>query len=307
MRALRVWVLAALISGTASAVPPPAPLPRAGPTIEIGDVYRFYRIYDAAGGHPTAAQLQHDYLEQGSPGLKHLAEARNVTGARIAEAIEKRPEIYTGARRCMAVLPRVRTRLRGALVKLAQLYPDARFPPVTIAIGRGKPVAIGGPEHGVQVGLEALCITDALNADTEERFVHVIAHEYAHVQQLIDDDHPTVLEGSLLEGATEFTAELISGSVAYTNLSAFAKGREQEIETQFVPDEGSLDTSRWLYNGPGKPDWPQDLGYWVGYRICKSYYQHAADRRHALGDILEMTDPPRFVAQSGWYPGIVLK
>jgi len=293
--------------GAAAAAPGPMPLPKGGPTIEIGDVYRFYRIYDAAGGHPTAEQLQHDYLDVGSAGLRHLAEARNVTGARIAEAIGKRPEIYTGARRCMAVLPRVRVRLRAALLRLAQLYPQARFPPVTIAVGRGKPVAIGGPEHGVQVGLEALCATDMLNGDVEDRFVHVIAHEYAHVQQLIDDDHPTVLEGSLLEGAAEFTAELISGEVANANLIAFATGRERQIETQFVPDEGSLDTSRWLYNGPGKPDWPQDLGYWVGYRICKSYYQHAADRRHALGDILEMTDPPLFLAKSGWYPGIVLK
>jgi hypothetical protein len=306
MRAL-VLCFTALSCGTALAVPPPAPLPKAGPTIEIGDVYRFYRIYEAAGGHPSAGQLQHDYLEQGSPGLQHLAAARNVTGARIAEAIEKRPELYTGARRCLAVLPRVRARLRAALVKLGQLYPQARFPPVTIAVGRGKPVAIGGPEHGVQIGLEALCAADTLNPDVEERFVHVIAHEYAHVQQLIDDDHPTVLEGSLLEGAAEFTAELISGEVSNANLIAFARGRERDIETQFVADENSLDLSHWLYNGPGKPDWPQDLGYWVGYRICKSYYQHAADARHALGDILEMTDPPLFVAKSGWYPGIVLK
>ncbi|MDE2137711.1 MAG: lytic murein transglycosylase [Gammaproteobacteria bacterium] len=298
--------LAALVCGTVLAVPLPAPLPRAGPTIEIGDVYRFYRIYEAAGGHPTAGQLQ-EYLDHGSPGLKHLAAARNVTAARMAEAIEKRPELYSGARRCLPVLPRVRDRLRASLVKLAQLYPEARFPPVTIAVGRGKPVAIGGPGHGVQVGLEALCASDTLNADVAERFVHVIAHEYAHVQQLIDDDHPTVLEGSLLEGAAEFTAELVSGEVSNTNLSAFARGRERDIETQFVRDEESLDTSRWLYNGPGKPDWPQDLGYWVGYRICKSYYQHAADRRHALADILEMADPPLFVAKSGWYPGIVLK
>jgi hypothetical protein len=54
-------------------------------------------LHEAAGGHPTAAQLQHDYLDRGSPGLKHLAGARNVTGARIAEAIEKRPARASGA------------------------------------------------------------------------------------------------------------------------------------------------------------------------------------------------------------------
>ena len=39
-----------------------------------------------------------------------------------------------------------------------------------------------------------------------------------------------------------------------------------------------------------------DLGYWVGYRIVKSYYQHAADKRRAIRDILEMSDPKAFLA-----------
>jgi hypothetical protein len=54
------------------------------PTLHIEDVDRFYKVYDAAGGHPTADQLQHDYLDPGSDGLHHFAKVRNITGARIA-------------------------------------------------------------------------------------------------------------------------------------------------------------------------------------------------------------------------------
>jgi uncharacterized protein YjaZ len=64
------------------------------------------------------------------------------------------------------------------------------------------------------------------------------------------------------------------------------------------------DLSKWLYNGT--MDKPGDLGYWIGYRIVKSYYQHAADKRRALREILEMTNPKAFLATSGWYPGIRL-
>jgi uncharacterized protein YjaZ len=46
-------------------------------------------------------------------------------------------------------------------------------------------------------------------------------------------------------------------------------------------------------------------GYWVGYRIVKSY-QHASDKRQAFREILQMTDPKAFLAKSGWYPGIHL-
>ena len=31
-----------------------------GPVIRIEDVARFYKVYDAAGAHPTAEQLQRD-------------------------------------------------------------------------------------------------------------------------------------------------------------------------------------------------------------------------------------------------------
>jgi hypothetical protein len=49
------------------------------------DVERFYKIYDAANGLPTAEQLQRDYVDTGSEGLHTLARLRKVTGARIAE------------------------------------------------------------------------------------------------------------------------------------------------------------------------------------------------------------------------------
>jgi uncharacterized protein YjaZ len=108
----------------------------------------------------------------------------------------------------MDVLPAVRQRAEAVLRTLGRLYPEAKFPPVTIAVGRGKPVAIGSPVSGVQIGLEALCATEWLNPNVEDRFVHLIAHEYAHVQQvqaLVDDEHPTVLAMSIIEGAAEFT------------------------------------------------------------------------------------------------------
>ena len=295
-------------SGAAQKEPSTAVLPAAGPTIHIEDVGRFYEIYDDAGGHPTADRLQRDYIDSGSDGLHQFAKVRNITGKRIAETLATHPTIYSDAKRCMAVLPRVRQRLEVALRTLDRLYPEARLPPVTIVVGPGKPVGVGSPVSGVQIGLEALCATNYLNPNVEDRFVHVIAHEYAHVQQvtaLVDDEHPTVLEGSLIEGAAEFTAELISGEVAYSQLAASTQGHENEIETAFVADENATDLSKWLNNGTAEK--PGDRGYWVGYRVVKSYYQRASDKRRALRETLEMTDPQAFLTKSGWYPGIQLQ
>lgn len=280
----------------------------AGPTILTGDVDRFYSVYAAAGHHPTAEQLDRDYLAPGTPGLHEFAKLRNVSGQTIAAAIEKRPQIYEDARRCLVVLPEVRRRVAVALDKLARIYPEAKFPPVTIVVGRGRPVGITNPS-GVTVGLEALCSADFMNPNPEDRFVHVITHEYGHIQQSQaqqelnpGDPGATVLALSLMEGAADFVGELISGDVGNQATFASAKGHEAQIESAFAEDEDKTDTSNWLYNGIPSPGKPTDLGYWVGYRIVKAYYDRAADKHQALRDIFEMTDPKAFLARSGWRP-----
>ena len=77
---------------------------QSGPIISIDDVERFYRVYDAAQGHPTADQIQRDYLDRGTEGLHSFARARNVTAARIADAVATQPQLYADAKRCLTVL-----------------------------------------------------------------------------------------------------------------------------------------------------------------------------------------------------------
>ena len=303
MKRIGVFVVALVCAGLASAADTTTE-----PIIAIDDVARFYKLYDATNGHPTADQLQHDYLDAGSDGLHRFAKLRNITGARIAKVMADHPEMYADARRCMTVLPRVRERVQAVLLKLGRLYPEAQFTPITIAVGRGRPVAISGPGEGVEIGLEALCAINYLNPSVEDRFVHVIAHEFVHTQQsplLANDEHPTVLELALIEGSAEFVGELTSGEVAYGVFKASTKGHEAEIERKFVADEDKTDLSDWFNNGT--LDKPGDLGYWVGYRIVKSYYQHGVDKRAAIRQILQVTDPRAFLAKSGWYPGIRLR
>lgn len=294
-------MLACIAGGPGAAAPK-------GPEILTEDVTRFYAIYDAAGGHPSAEQLDRDYLAGGSAGLHEFARLRNVTGARIAANVAAHPEVYADARRCLAALPAVKRRLTASFARLAALYPEARFPPVTIVVGRGRPVGITDAA-AVTIGLEALCAADFWDPDVENRFVHTIAHEYGHIQQptavqLLEPGDPgaTVLAMSLMEGTGEFAAELISGGVGQYQHAAWTKGKEAEIEAAFVRDRDKTDLSAWLYNGPGDAAHPGDLGYWVGYRIVKTYYANARDKRAALKEIFEMRDPAGFLAKSGWAP-----
>lgn len=281
--------------------------PIAGPEISTTDVDRFYKLYDSTGGKPNAEQLQ-AYIDGGTQGFRAFTKMRNTTGERIAKAIEKQPEIYLKARQCAKVLPAVKARVATALVRLKQLYPEAVLSPVTLGVGRGKPVGTAD-RNGVMIGQESLCaVAEFMNPNIEDRFVYVIAHEYAHVQQSqFSDEDPAekVLKASLIEGGAEFIGELISGSVSYKHLAPAVKGREKSFETAFLADlDKPAIGSAWLYNYPGTTEHPADLGYWIGYRITKAYYQNATDKRQALRDIIELRDPTAFLAESGWRPGM---
>ncbi|MDE1145834.1 MAG: DUF2268 domain-containing putative Zn-dependent protease [Azospirillaceae bacterium] len=281
----------------------------AGPAIHIEDVVDFYRVYDSGHGAPTAEALQ-GYLDHGSDGLHQFAQLRQLTGPSIAAAMAKQPKIYADAKTCLDLLPAVKRRLGVALRRLGDIYPAARFPPITILVGRANSGGTTSPS-AVLIGLEALCSAGWMDPNPENRFVHVVAHEYAHVQQPASDvepEHPTLLFAALLEGGAEFMAELTSGDVGYVTLKAWTKGREAEIETQFATDRDKTDLAAWLYNGIGTPERPGDLGYWVGYRIAKAFYIHAADKRQAIARLLTVNadTAKTFLDDSGWAPGISL-
>ena len=298
-------MLAALAVSTAAQAQSPS-----GPQILTSDVARFYELYDATAGKPTVEQIQQDYLAHATPSLIEFAKLRRVTAQSIADRIAKDPAMYEKAKACMAALPQVRTRLAASFTTFAQLYPEARFPPVAILVGRGKPVGTANRD-GLYIGLEALCAADFMNPDLEDRFVQVIAHEYGHVQQPgaeFEEGDPsvTVLRVSLLEGVAELIAELTTGSVGNPGLARWTNGKEAEIETAFVRDMDSTDLSKWAYNYRAGSDEPYDMGYWVGYRIAKAYYLRSDDRKAALRQLIELQDPKAILAASGWTPGMTM-
>ena len=274
--------------------------------VHTSDVTNFYRLYDAADGKPSASMLQEDYIDKGTDGVRQFVPHRIISGEALAKKVREEETVYRQARSCMDVLPAVKTRLGVSFRRLASLYPQAAFPPVTIVVGRNNSGGTTG-KSGVLIGLEVVCRSTWLQSDLTERFHHLIAHEYGHVEQPTelepDSDNNTVLKASLVEGVAELVAELISGQVGNVHLQKWTAGRAKEIDERFLGDADSKDLSAWLYNGAGTPEKPGDLGYWVGYRIARAYYDKAADKRVALKTLLDLKDPAAILKDSGWRPG----
>jgi hypothetical protein len=300
-------LLLALFSASAQAATPPEPPSTSSrrPVVRIDDVARFYAVFDQADGKPSAAAHQAGYLDSGSPGLRQFVTARISSAEKLADAIAKSPQDFRNARRCVPMLPAARDQLRQVFSALTTLDPQATFPPVTIVIGRNN---TGGTTtaSGVTIGLEVICRSNWLNPDITQRLVHLIAHEYVHVHQPAAQVAPpanaTVLFASLVEGGAEFIGELTSGEVLNIHLTRWTQDKACRIERNFRAHAMDTDMSHWLYNGPGTPETPGDLGYWVGYRIARAYYAHASDKPRAIQDILNVNNDnaASFLERSGW-------
>ena len=58
-----------------------------------------------------------------------------------------------------------------------------------------------------------------------------------------------------------------------------------------------------MYN-PSSDKKPGDLGYYLGYKIVKTYYNNSKDKKRAIYDILNITDFDLFLKQSQYIMGL---
>jgi uncharacterized protein YjaZ len=125
---------------------------------------------------------------------------------------------------------------------------------------------------------------------------HIVAHELIHFQQRYDGS--TLLSASIKEGAADFIAELISGNHINKHVHDFADPKEKELWNEFKEHMNKKDYTGWLYSS--SKDRPNDLGYWMGYKITKAYYDLASDKKIAVKEILNIKDFNKFLEKSGY-------
>ena len=60
------------------------------------------------------------------------------------------------------------------------------------------------------------------------------------------------------------------------------------LAIKYIYLRGEISFDNWLYNGEESKKRPADLGYYIGYEICKAYYENSKDKPKALIEIIEL-------------------
>ncbi|MGH7696659.1 MAG: DUF2268 domain-containing putative Zn-dependent protease [Gemmatimonadaceae bacterium] len=291
--------------------------PASGADFVVEDIRRFWEAVDA-GANADAFQAR--YLAPASPALKQFIVSRTITGSSLSQMVRTYPRYFAAIRANTLALGATSPTLSAVsanYTRMKQLYAKAVTPQVTFVIGR---FSTGGTavSDGIIIGMEFYSSDAATPLDELSSFARtnvkpasaipmIIAHENVHVQQLrfglLQRSARTVLERSLLEGSADFIGELVAGGHINQFIHAWALPREAAIWQAFKADMDRTDISRWLYNQQSStPDWPGDLGYFVGYRIAKAFYDRASDKSAAIRDIIQVRDASVFLEQSGYAP-----
>ncbi|MBZ4035092.1 DUF2268 domain-containing protein [Flavobacterium sp. 17A] len=231
-----------------------------------------------------------EYMQNGSPGIKGFTENRIINADSLFSVVKKRKEDYKPSRNVLDNLPSKEKRVRVIYSTLKYWYPKAKFPPIYFVYGRFNSGGTSAPE-GIIIGTEKLQNLDGISA--------LIAHELIHYQQKITGKD-MLLKWCLMEGSADFIAELISGESINQFSYQYGTKNQDELCEEFVLRLKSMDYQDWLYGTSKKDDRPNDLGYWIGYKITESYFNKQKDKQKAIDEILNINDPLQFLKQSGF-------
>lgn len=276
------------------------------------DINNFWRAYDLAqkdSAHRYDLYKRY-YITPGSIGLQEYFQFKVGDLHKFVEGHDQHPRFYAAIRKNTIAVKPQKPKMIASFVKFKALYPKAQFPNVYFIIGSFSSGGTSGYD-GLLIALDQRVGSPDIptgelslwqrNTLTElSTLPNTVAHELIHFNQGGMASDTTLLYSATLEGMADFIGELISGKTSNERLQTWAKGREKQIWADFKKDMYLNRARNWIANSDQETaDKPADLGYWVGYQICKAYYDRSSDKKQAIADMLHIKDYRAFYEQSG--------
>lgn len=269
----------------------PTPSPDSAHLI-TSDIRLFWSALDRAPSDSLAEYLQREYLEKASVGVRDFIPGRIMSAEDLAAYVRAKRATYDSVRAANLDVTRAEPAIRAAFRRLKDLYPDAVYPDVYFVIGRFNSGGTSS-DHGLLIGAEMY--------RDPARLPSIVSHELIHYQQHYDAR--PLLEHAFMEGTADFVGEMISGSQINNAAHQYGMAHEAELWAEFKKHFDDTEYFPWMYGTPsdGKPN---DLAYFIGYRIAQAYYNKTVDKKQALREIITARGGKvrELLAMSGYAP-----
>jgi hypothetical protein len=267
------------------------------------DIDNFWIAYDSIQTTKDSLKqisfIQNLYIDKGTKGLIAFMEARDYTAKLWVELIRKYPKFWNSIRPNTLTVKSYAPDIEKSIKKLKELYPDLKEAKMYFTVGG---LRSGGTTMNDMVLIGSEIATGNASTDVSEfpnkwlegvfknqlanNLVALNIHEYVHTQQT-QKDPENLLGQAIKEGACDFITELVTGSLLQNNYIGYGREHEAELKEQFKREMFTTAYSNWLYNGSSAKT-VADLGYFMGYTICKTYYNNSQDKKKAIKEIIEL-------------------
>lgn len=270
------------------------------------DIENFWIAYDSIQQTTDKTKqlnfIQKLYLDKATVGLQDFIISREHTAKKHLDNILKYPKFWVSLRPHTFEIKAYNKKINKIMSRFKKLYPSFTQPNVYFTIGC---LNSGGTttKNKILIGSEIACSNSNVDASElsdwlqgvfkdQTDVISMVAHEVGHTQQKNgdseNDGNSNLLGYCIGEGACDFISELILNKPVISQYMTYGNTYEKEIWKLFQLEMLGQETKNWLYNGDEAPNGNADLGYFVGYKICKSYYDNSKNKKTALKEIIEL-------------------
>ncbi len=289
--------------------------------VQTLDIDHFWAAFDNLQNCKTHADsvnsFQQLYLDRATDGLIDFIVARDFSAEKFTNVVAKFSKFYNSVRENTYEAKKAAPLIDEVFYKFKAIYPN--FKPFKVCFAMGMLTSGGTVSNNfVLIGSEITTSTAAVDLsefnndafskvlagrqNIVQKLKATVAHECVHTQQTQATDSAAIrcglLHAVMMEGFCDFIAELVTGEKLNNVTQEYGDLHEKEIWTDLKKELCNESAQNWLYNYSEVKDKPADLGYYVGYQIAGEYYKNAKDKQQAVVDIIEMTDPIRFLQLS---------
>jgi len=270
------------------------------------DLEHFIEAYGAlANNSDTLQVLQTLYFDRGSAGLKEYVNRHKLSAELLRDSLRADPERYALLPGFLDSIAATEQMYRELTQNFSTVLPNAMYPPTYLLVGANRGI---GQASGV-----GQLITVTRPVDDMNKLQKLMVHELAHFQQAMAMGLPkyaalysapeNLLGMCLREGGAEFITGQVLGDITQSRALEFIEKDELLMKRKFLEDLEKENQNReyWLWAWAGQKEYPKLLGYAMGYKINKAYYDRIPDKDAALQDILRMDDAEAFVTASGYF------
>lgn len=270
------------------------------------DISNFWNAYDKIVLEKDSLKqldlIKTLYIDKGTPGLNGIMRARRYSADGYIYAINNYPKFWTSVRNNTLKSNQFSKEIQAGIEKLKVIYPNLK--PVNIYFEIGVLRTGGTTIDGMSLIGSEIALTDStiITSEFDQQYPHLRnyfntnpinnvvflnIHEYIHTQQK-ETIGATLLSQTIMEGVAEFLAEIVLETKSPNPQIEYGYKNEERIKREFEKEMFSPNIYNWIMNSLENQFGMRDLGYFVGYAICKKYYEACNDKKTAVKEMIEL-------------------